>query len=107
MTKARRYETVVLVEPIASFPKGEKGAIVEVYTTPFEAYDVEIVADDGKTKGLVESVRPDQIEVVAGLPDKLHFATIDLEAKGSRAKILFSDGTELTVSAEELYERVG
>lgn len=106
MTKARRYETVVLLEAINSFSKGEKGAIVEIYTDPFEAYDIEIVADDGTTKGLAESVRPEQIEVLSRSADALHFEAIDLDANRTRAKILFSDGTELTVSAEELYERV-
>jgi len=45
MPKAQRYETVVLSEPIGPFQKGAKGAVVEVYTTPFEAYDIEIVTD--------------------------------------------------------------
>ena len=58
----KRYETVVLREAIGGFRKGELGAVVEVYTTPFEAYDVEIVADDGTTRGLLEAVRPSQIE---------------------------------------------
>jgi hypothetical protein len=45
MTKAKRYDTVVLLEAINGFQKGEKGAAVEVYTTPYEAYDIEIVTD--------------------------------------------------------------
>lgn len=73
---------------------------------PFEAYDIEIVTDDGTTKGLAESVRPEQIAVLSHSLDDLHFETIDLEENRTRAKILFSDGTELIVSAEELYERV-
>ena len=63
--KAKQYDTVTLAETIRPFQKGEKGAVVEVYTTPYEAYDIEIVTDDGKTKGLVEAVCPEQIEVVA------------------------------------------
>ena len=31
--------------------------MVEVYTSPYEAYDLEIVDDDGRTKGLLEGVR--------------------------------------------------
>lgn len=65
MPKARRYDTVVLLESIGAFQKGEKGAVVEVYTTHYEAYD----------------------EVPA--------------------KVRFSDGTEVTERAEELYERKG
>lgn len=64
MTKAKLYDTVVLREAVRAFQKGEKGAVVEVFTTPYEAYDIEIVTDEGKTKGLVEGVRPEQIDVV-------------------------------------------
>src|SRR5438093_1310043 len=63
MTKAKRYDTVVLLESIGTFQKGEKGAVVEVYTTPYEAYDIEIVTNAGKTQGLAERVRPEQLEV--------------------------------------------
>jgi hypothetical protein len=99
MTKAQRYDTVVLLEPIGVFQKGEKGAVVEVYTTPYEAYDIEIVTDEGKTKGIAEGVRPEQIEA----SPKVRFASIRVEAEGARAAVRFSDGTEITVSAEELY----
>ena len=58
MTKARRYDTVVLQEPIGAFQKGDKGAVVEVSAPPYEAYDIEIVTAEGKTKGLAEAVRP-------------------------------------------------
>lgn len=101
MTKANRYDTVVLLEPIGVFQKGEKGAVVEVYTTPYEAYDIEIVTDEGKTKGVVEGVRPEQIQV----PGRVRFTSIRLEADGACAAVRFSDGTEVMVSAEELYAR--
>jgi len=103
MTKAKRYDTVILLEPVGRFQKGEKGAVVEVYTTPYEAYDIEIVTDEGKTQGVVEGVRPEQIEV----PPKVRFASIRVEAEGTRAAVRFSDGTEVSVSAEELYARSG
>jgi ribosomal protein L24 len=102
MPKAKRYDTVVLLESIGAFQKGEKGAVVEVYTTPYEAYDIEIVTDEGRTKGLAEGVRPEQIIEV---PAKVRFSSIRLEADGTRAAVRFSDGTEVTVRAEELYER--
>ena len=63
MTKLNRYDTVVLREAVAGFEAGEVGAVVEVYTTPYEAYDVELVADDGTTKALLEALRPQQLEV--------------------------------------------
>ena len=88
MTKLNQYETVVLQEPIGTFPKGEKGAVVEVYTTPYEAYDIEIVTDDGKTHGLLEGVRPNQIAPLVSV----RFTSIRVEADGTRAAVRFSDG---------------
>ena len=85
------------------FQKGERGAVVEVYTTPYEAYDIEIVTDEGKTKGLTEGVRPEQIEV----PPQVRFASIRVEAEGTRVAVRFSDGTEVIISAEELYAQSG
>ena len=64
MMKAKQYDTVVLLEAINGFQKGEKGTVVEIYTTPYEAYDIEIVTDEGTTTGLIEAVRPEQIEVI-------------------------------------------
>ena len=62
MTKAKQYDTVVLLEEIGGFQKGTKGAVVEVYTTPYEAYDVEIVTDEGNTIGIIEAVRPQEVQ---------------------------------------------
>lgn len=101
MTKAKQYDTVVLLETIGAFQKGEKGAVVEVYTTPYEAYDIEIVTDEGKTKGLLEGVRPEQIAA----PTAVRFTSIRVEEDGTRVAVRFSDGTEVTVKAEELYGR--
>ena len=69
MMKAKQYDAVVLLEAINGFQKNEKGAVVEVYTTPYEAYDIEIVTDEGTTKGLIEAVRPEQIEIVLAIQD--------------------------------------
>lgn len=55
--------------------------MVEVYSTPYEAYDIEIVTDEGTTKGLAEGVRPEQTEV----PPQVRFASIHVEADGTRA----------------------
>jgi hypothetical protein len=85
MTKAKRYDTVLLLEPIGRFQKGEKGAVVEVYTIPYEAYDIEIVTDDGKTKGIAEGVRPEHIEV---LP-KVRFASIRVGARAHGRQCAF------------------
>ena len=69
MTKAKQYDTVVLREVINGLQQGEKGAAVEIYTAPYEAYDIEVVTDEGATKGLIEAVRPEQIEVVPAIQD--------------------------------------
>ena len=103
MTKAKRYDTVILTEAIGSFAKGEKGAVVEVYTTPYEAYDLELVSEDGRTKGLLEAVRPEQLEVVAAAGPGVRFANVRLEAGGASVAVKFSDGKELHVSAETLH----
>jgi hypothetical protein len=59
---------VVLLEAVGGFERGTVGAVVEVYAVPDAAYDIEVVTDDGRTEGLIEAVRPDQIRVVAGKP---------------------------------------
>ena len=107
MTKAKRYDTVILTEAIDSFARGEKGAVVEVYATPHEAYDVELVGDDGRTKGLLEAVRPEQLEVAAAAGTGVRFAAIRLEEGGTSAAVQFSDGKELHVSAEALHALSG
>jgi len=105
MAKAKQYDTVVLAEAIDRFPRDTKGAVVEVYTTPYEAYDIEIVTDEGNTRGLVEAVRPEQFEVAAAESMGIRFASIRIEDDGTRAAVSFSDGTRVTVSPEQLYSQ--
>jgi hypothetical protein len=88
---------------MGAFQKGEQGAVVEVSSMPYEAYNIEVVTDKGQTLGLVEGVRPEQIDV----PVKVRFSSISLEEDGTRAALGFSDGTEVTVGAQELYARKG
>jgi hypothetical protein len=107
MTKAKRYDTVVLLEKIGGLPKGAKGAVVEVYTTPYEAYDIEVVTDEGKTEGLAEAVRPHQFQVVTTTPASARLTSIRIADDGARADVSFSDGTQVTVRAEDLYARKG
>ena len=107
MTKAKRYDTVRLTETIGTFSKGEKGAVVEVYATPYEAYDVEVVGDDGRTKGLLEAVRPEQMEVVPSAGTGVRFTDIRVEKNGASAAVRFSDGKELHLRAEELHAQAG
>lgn len=102
MTKVNQYDTVVLQEAVGAFHRGDKGAVVEVYTTPYEAYDIEIVTDEGITQGLLEGLSPEQIEKLA----PVRFTSIHVEADGARAAIRFSDGTEIVVKADELYDQV-
>ena len=105
MAKAKRYDTVMLLEAINGFQKGEKGAVVEVYTTPYEAYDIEIVTDEGTTKGLVAAIRPEQIEVIPAIPTDVRFSSIHIEDDGSSAAVVFSDNTQVKVKVEELYTK--
>jgi hypothetical protein len=99
----KQYDTVVLAEPLAGFPAGTKGAIVEVYSTPYPAYDIEIVTNEGKTVALLDGVRPDQIRRLPSDQTDIRFASITIEANGSQAAVHFSDGTEIVVRADELY----
>jgi hypothetical protein len=101
--KAKRYDTVQLSESIGSFPKGEKGAVVETYCAPYEAYDIELVADDGHTYGLLEAVRPEQFNVIARSGNGVRLASVRLEHEGTRIAIAFSDGKRMRLTAEELY----
>ncbi len=101
--KANQFDEVVLTEPIAGFARGEVGAVVEVYTAPYEAYDVEIVTDEGVTKGLLSAVRPDQIEVTAASTSPLKFASIQIEQGDTTAAVSFSDGKQVRVHADDLY----
>ncbi len=105
MTKAKRYDTVVLLEAINGFQTGERGAVVEVYTTPYEAYDIEIITDEGATKGLIEAIRPEQIEVIPTIPTDVRFSSIHIEDDGSSVAVLFSDNTQVKVRVEELYTK--
>ncbi|MBC8461647.1 MAG: DUF4926 domain-containing protein [Deltaproteobacteria bacterium] len=108
MPKAKRYDRVVLLESVDDFPKDAWGAVVEVYTKPYEAYDIEIMTDDGRTMGLVDAVLPEQFEVKKNdsIPSAVHFQSIQLREDRSHAVILFSNGTRLTVSADELYTKL-
>lgn len=109
MTKAKRYDTVVLLEAIGCCQIGEKGTVVEVYTTPYEAYDIEIVTDEGETKGLVEAVRPEQIEVVPAISDEdwedwlfEHDPKVIQQAQAARERLKHDDGKTLDEVAKEL-----
>jgi hypothetical protein len=67
--KVTSFELLQVVELIDDFPskgvtRGMRGAIVEKFETPSEAYDIEIVSADGATEVLLASVRPNQIRPV-------------------------------------------
>ena len=68
---------------------------------------VEVVGDDGRTKGLLEAVRPEQMEVVASAGTGVRFTDIRVEKNGACAAVRFSDGKELHLSAEELHAQAG
>jgi hypothetical protein len=70
--KMTNFELLQVVELTNGFPsegnaRRTRGTIVEKFDTPSEAYDVEIVSDDGATEILLPSVRPSQIRVVRSL----------------------------------------
>ncbi len=119
MPKAKRYDRVVLLESVGDFPQNAWGAIVEVYTTPYEAYDIEIMTDDGRTMGLADAVLPEQFEVEkndsifsaltaprTARQAGVRFQFIQIGEDRSHAVILFSNGVQVTVSADELYTKL-
>jgi hypothetical protein len=70
--KLTSFELLQVVELMSDFPsegiaRGTRGTIVEKFDTPGEAYDVEIVSDDGTTEILLPSVRPNQLRLVRPL----------------------------------------
>ncbi len=69
-TKAQPFDCVVLLEALTLHSsntkvlrRGSRGAIVEAYTEPFEAYDIEFVDESGNIVGLASAVKPEQFEV--------------------------------------------
>jgi len=65
MSRPQLFDVVRLIHPLPElgFESGQKGTIVEEYTRPREAYEVEFIDDDGATIDLF-SLTPDQFEVV-------------------------------------------
>jgi hypothetical protein len=104
MVEIKRYDTVTLREAVGGYLPGEKGAVVEVYETPSTAYDVEIVTDDGKTLGLIEGVRPEQIELFHSPTQAVRLSAVQIEANGLHALVHFSDGAQVVVKAQALYK---
>lgn len=103
MNAIKLYDTVELLVPIGKFQPGILGAVVEIYTTPDLAYDIEIVTDEGKTDGLLEAVQPQQIQLARPSVPEIRLASVTIEGDGARAAVHFSDGTEVVVNATELY----
>lgn len=69
-TKAQPFDCVVLLEDLTLhgsntklIRRGSQGAIVEAYTEPFEAYDIEFVDGLGNIIGLASAIKPEQFEV--------------------------------------------
>jgi hypothetical protein len=69
MTSFELLQEVELADdfPSEGIARGTRGTIVEKFDTPSEAYDVEVVSDDGATEVLLPSVRPNQIRPARSL----------------------------------------
>lgn len=67
MTKFELLQVVELTDDFLSegVTRGTLGTIVEKFDTPSEAYDVEVVRDDGKVEVLLPSVRPSQLRSIS------------------------------------------
>ena len=67
MLDTKKFQELELVELLEDLPeydlkKGEIGVVVEVFDTPSEAYDLEIVDESGRSSRFAYSVRPNQIK---------------------------------------------
>jgi len=61
-----KFNELEVVKTLISFPeegidKGEIGAVIDVYTRPEEAYEVEFVNEDGTTKAMF-AILPEHLE---------------------------------------------
>ena len=71
MLETKKLEELQLVELLEDLPeyglaKGDVGVIVEVLVSPGEAYDLEFVAESGRSSKFAYSVRPTQIKLADG-----------------------------------------
>ncbi|ANB59655.1 DUF4926 domain-containing protein [Anoxybacteroides amylolyticum] len=60
-------DTVVILKdyPNEGLKKGDIGVVVSVHTVPNEAYEIEFVDDEGKTKSIIV-LEPHEIEKYVG-----------------------------------------
>jgi len=68
---SENIELLDTIIAVTNFPDwqvlaGDLGTVVEIYTSPFLAYEVEFVNPDGTTRALL-TVRPDQIRRLSPL----------------------------------------
>jgi hypothetical protein len=68
MPRFELNQTVMLAEALKVYglPKGRLGAIVECFTQPSEAYEVEFVDDTGRDS-IQLTLRPDQLDAYPAL----------------------------------------
>lgn len=61
--KFNEFDTVVLLRDCSNegLMQGDVGAVIMVHTEPNEAYEVEFVDDEGKTKAIIVLL-PNEIE---------------------------------------------
>ena len=100
-TKAKQYGYSRIVGSHQRLSDGRRGQRWKSIRHPTKLTTIEIITNEGITKGLIEAVLPEQIEVVTDV----RFSSIHIEDDGSSAAILFSDNTQVKVKAEELYTK--
>jgi len=69
MTEARKAQLLDVVEMVEDLPeygvkRGEKGAVIEVFDNPEEAYMIEFVDESGTSSRIADVVRPNQIRML-------------------------------------------
>ena len=91
MIQTRKAELLDVVEILEDLPEynvkhGERGAVVEVFDEPEEAYMVEFVDDSGTSSRIVDWVRPNQIININTLAKEIFERGIDLLNGGRQLK---------------------
>lgn len=62
--KAKELDIVELTEDVKGASKGQRATVIVAFTSPSEAYDLEIVNEDNGDGEILYSILPEQIEVV-------------------------------------------
>ena len=102
MLETKKFKELQVVELLEDLPeydvaKGEIGTVVEVFDNPSEAYDLEFVAESGRSSKFAYSVRPTQIRSVSERDKEVR----DIGSSTSARKVALNDIVEVVEDLPE------